>query len=206
MGAESGFDDERGSARFLTKETAMKVKRVAQHGLWVLATAALMAGCSSVSLDEKDKVPVVTGQPTTVTPGGGASTNPNSQTQVASVDLSKSSSQAGAGNVPRIVYFDFDSFVVKDEFRPVIEGNAKQLTSDRKKKITVEGHTDERGGREYNLALGQKRAEAVAKSMVLMGAGDNQIEAVSFGKERPVALGSDEESWAKNRRAELVNR
>jgi peptidoglycan-associated lipoprotein len=72
--------------------------------------------------------------------------------------------------------------------------------------MTVEGHTDERGGREYNLALGQKRAEAVAKSLVLLGAGENQLEAVSFGKERPVALGSDEESWAKNRRAELVNR
>jgi peptidoglycan-associated lipoprotein len=105
-----------------------------------------------------------------------------------------------------VVYFDFDSFVVKDEFRPVVEGNAKTLTSDRKKRVMVEGHTDERGGREYNLALGQKRAEAVVKSLTLLGVQDGQVEAVSYGEERPAASGSDESSWAKNRRAELKDR
>jgi peptidoglycan-associated lipoprotein len=187
----------------------MKAKRVAQHGLWVLAVAGLMAGCSSVSLDDKDKVPVESRNATTVSPGGntGATANPNSQTQVASVDLNKPGADSQrAPNLPRVVYFDFDSFVVKDEFRPVIDANARQLTTNRKSKMAIEGHTDERGGREYNLALGQKRAEAVAKSLVLLGAGDSQLEAVSFGKERPVAQGSDEEAWAKNRRAELVNR
>jgi peptidoglycan-associated lipoprotein len=186
----------------------MKTMRVAQHGLWVLAAAGLMAGCSSVSLDEKGKPPVESRNVTPVSPGGnaGANTNPNSQTNVASVDLTKSGNTAAQPNIPRVVYFDFDSFVVKDEFRPVIDANARQLTTNRKAKMAIEGHTDERGGREYNLALGQKRAEAVAKSLVLLGAADNQLEAVSFGKERPVAQGSDEESWAKNRRAELVNR
>jgi len=185
----------------------MKATRVAQHGLWVLAAAGLMAGCSSVSLDDKGKPPVESRNANTV-PGGnaGASTNPNSQTQVASVDLTKDGAAARGANLPRVVYFDFDSFVVKDEFRPVIDANAKQLTTNRKAKMAIEGHTDERGGREYNLALGQKRAEAVAKSLVLLGASDSQLEAVSFGKERPVAQGSDEEAWAKNRRAELVNR
>ncbi|HMC14614.1 MAG TPA: peptidoglycan-associated lipoprotein Pal [Albitalea sp.] len=185
----------------------MKTKRVAHHGLWVLGLAGLLAGCSSVSLDDKSKVPVENRTATAVQPG--ANTGSRSETQVASVDLNKggsASTQAAIANLPHVVYFDFDSFVVKDEFRPVIEGNARVLTSTRTKKMTVEGHTDERGGREYNLALGQKRAEAVAKSLVLLGAGENQLEAVSFGKERPVALGSDEESWAKNRRAELVNR
>ena len=109
-------------------------------------------------------------------------------------------------NLPRIVYFDFDSYVVKDEFRSAVEANAKVLAADRKKKVTIEGHTDERGGREYNLALGQKRAEAVAKSLALLGATDAQIEAVSFGKERPAVQGSDEAAWAKNRRAELIYR
>ncbi len=75
----------------------------------------------------------------------------------------------GVANLPRIVYFDFDSYVVKDEYRPTVEANAKALAADRKRKIAVEGHTDERGGREYNLALGQKRAEAVAKSLTLAG-------------------------------------
>ena len=72
--------------------------------------------------------------------------------------------------------------------------------------MVVEGHTDERGGREYNLALGQKRAESVTKALALLGAADSQIEAVSFGKERPAAQGNDEAAWAKNRRAELVYR
>ena len=103
----------------------------------------------------------------------------------------------------RIIYFDFDSYIVKEEYRPSVEGYAKALSAERKKRLTVEGHTDERGGREYNLALGQRRAEAVARSLTLMGATDTQVEAVSFGKERPAVQGSDEAAWAKNRRAEM---
>jgi peptidoglycan-associated lipoprotein len=102
-----------------------------------------------------------------------------------------------------VIYFDFDSYAVKDEYRGTIDTYAKALTADRKKHLVVEGHTDERGGREYNLALGQKRAEAVSKALGLLGAGDAQVEAVSYGKERPAAQGSDEAAWAKNRRAEL---
>ena len=89
---------------------------------------------------------------------------------------------------------------------PTVEANAKVLTADRAKKVVIEGHTDERGGREYNLALGQKRAEAVGRSLALLGAQGSQIEAVSFGKERPAVQGSDEAAWAKNRRAEMVYR
>jgi peptidoglycan-associated lipoprotein len=124
---------------------------------------------------------------------------------VTPVDLTKDD-LARASDLPRVVYFDFDSFVVKDEFKPTIETHAKALTADRKKKLAIEGHTDERGGREYNLALGQKRAESVLKSLTLLGAQPNQLEAVSFGEERPATPGSDESAWAKNRRAELVTR
>jgi peptidoglycan-associated lipoprotein len=113
---------------------------------------------------------------------------------------------AGAATAPRIVYFDFDSFVIKDEYRALVEANAKRLAANRSQRITIEGHTDERGGREYNLALGQKRAEAVAKALALLGVNDGQMEAVSFGKERPAVPGSDEAAWAKNRRAELKDR
>jgi peptidoglycan-associated lipoprotein len=108
--------------------------------------------------------------------------------------------------VGRIVYFDFDSFVVRDDGRAVVEAHARLLNANRSRKMIVEGHTDERGGREYNLALGQKRAEAVVRSLTLLGAGDAQLEAVSFGEERPAAPGSDEAAWAKNRRAELKDR
>jgi peptidoglycan-associated lipoprotein len=105
-----------------------------------------------------------------------------------------------------VVYFDFDSYVLRDDQRPVVEANARMLAAQKNKKMVIEGHTDERGGREYNLALGQRRAEAVARSMMLLGASDSQIEAVSYGKERPVSEGHDEAAWAKNRRAELKDR
>ena len=106
----------------------------------------------------------------------------------------------------RVVYFDFDSFVVKDEFRPMLEAHAKALSANRSKRMALEGHTDERGGREYNLALGQKRAEAVLRTLVLLGVHDAQLEAVSFGEERLAMQGSDEAAWAKNRRAELKDK
>jgi peptidoglycan-associated lipoprotein len=106
----------------------------------------------------------------------------------------------------RIVYFDFDSFAIRDEFRALIEGHARVLAANRGKRMIVEGHTDERGGREYNLALGQKRAEAVVRAMTLLGASEQQLEAVSFGEERPAVQGSDESAWSRNRRAELKDR
>jgi len=168
-----------------------------------LVVAGLLAACSSTPLDES-KPPVESRTPTTVEPGAGGTAGPASESKVATVDLGKA--VADDAGLDRIVYFDFDSYVVKEEFRPLIEKHAKRLTIDRKRRVTVEGHTDERGGREYNLALGQKRSEAVAKSLVLLGAVDNQVEAVSFGEERPAAQGSDEAAWAKNRRAEVKDR
>ena len=169
-----------------------------------LLVAALAAGCSSVKLDNDVPVETRNGTPAAVA-GAGASANPSgaSQSRVTPVDLAGKDEANSLVNAQRVVYFDFDSFVVKDEYRGTVETHAKALGADRKKHLAIEGHTDERGGREYNLALGQKRAEAVARSMTLLGATDSQVEAVSFGKERPAATGSDEAAWAKNRRAEL---
>ena len=168
----------------------------------VLAAAALvtLAGCSTTKLDTPVPVESRTGSSAGTAGTGGANTAGASQSAVTPVDLSKDAAASGAG---RIVYFDFDSFALKDEYRPTVDAYAKALSADRKKRIAIEGHTDERGGREYNLALGQKRAEVVARSMTLLGATDAQVEAVSFGKERPAVQGSDEAAWAKNRRAEL---
>jgi peptidoglycan-associated lipoprotein len=166
-----------------------------------LLACAFLAGCASnVPLDNK-AAPVESRTPNTAK--GGATTGGSSQTQVAKVDLTNG---AASNEMGRVVYFDYDSFVIKDEFRPVVEAQAKALSADRSKKLQVEGHTDERGGSEYNLALGQKRAESVTKALRLLGVNDSQVEAVSFGKERPAVKGSDEAAWAKNRRAELNNR
>ncbi len=182
--------------------------RVSKWRLTVLAAVVMLAGCASgVRLD--DAAPVESRTATSVgaggTVGGTANSSGTSQTQVTPVDLSKSNA-AASSNLARVIYFDYDSFVVKPEFQSTVEAHAKALAVDRKRRLSVEGHTDERGGREYNLALGQKRAEAVAKSLTLLGAVESQVEAVSFGKERPAASGSDEASFAKNRRAELNNR
>ena len=176
-----------------------------RHLLTAVAVASL-AACSSVKLD--DQAPVESRSGAAVVPGNQNAARDaaaNSQTRVAPVTAS-GGDMAGLGNVPRIVYFDFDSYVVKDDYRPVIEANAKALTTNRKMKMAVEGHTDDRGSSEYNLALGQRRAEAVVKSLTLLGADQTQLEAVSFGKERPAVQGENEEAWAKNRRAELASR
>ena len=174
-----------------------------RHLLAVVA-AATLAACSSVPLDSQAPVESRTG--TTSTTGAGTNGSASSsQTRVAPVDVT-ATTNVNYTNLPRVVYFDFDSYVVKDEFRPVIEANAKALTTNRKMHMAVEGHTDDRGSSEYNLALGQRRAEAVVKSLTLLGADPTQLEAVSFGKERPAVQGDNEEAWAKNRRAELASR
>jgi peptidoglycan-associated lipoprotein len=104
----------------------------------------------------------------------------------------------------RSIYFDFDSFVVKDQYRPLVEAHARYLQSHANARMTIQGNTDERGSREYNIALGQKRADAVKRMMTLLGARDNQIETVSFGEERPKNAGHDETAWAENRRDDIV--
>jgi peptidoglycan-associated lipoprotein len=168
-------------------------------------SSALFAGCASnVPLDNKAAPVESRNTGSAGTGSGSSSTSGANSGRLASVDLTKNAQPAA--EVGRVVYFDYDSFVIKDEFRPVIEGQAKALSTDKARKLTIEGHTDERGGSEYNLALGQKRAESVAKALKLLGATDAQIEAVSFGKERPAAQGHDESAWAKNRRAELASR
>jgi len=104
----------------------------------------------------------------------------------------------------RSIYFDFDSAEIRSEYRPVIEAHAEYLSSNSNTTVTLEGNTDERGSREYNLALGERRAESVKRQMVLLGASASQIRVVSYGEERPVADGHDEEAWRLNRRVDIV--
>ena len=104
----------------------------------------------------------------------------------------------------RSVYFDYDQFTIKDEFKATVEAHAKYLQGNRSLRMVLQGNTDERGTREYNIALGQRRADAVKKLLVLLGANEVQIESVSFGKEKPRREGHDEASWAENRRVDIV--
>jgi peptidoglycan-associated lipoprotein len=174
--------------------------------LTACAVAAVLAGCASgVKLDD---VPVEdrTGS-TVVTPTDPNAAGRGPQTAVTPVVTGERPGDTmGPANVARIVYFDYDSYAIKPEFQSLIESHARFLKANSARHVVVEGHTDERGGREYNLALGQRRAEAVRRSLGLLGIADSQVEAVSFGKEKPAAMGSDEAAWAQNRRAEIAYR
>ncbi|WP_310566923.1 peptidoglycan-associated lipoprotein Pal [Hydrogenophaga sp.] len=175
-----------------------------------LVVAAGLAGCaSSVPLEE---VPVVDRAATAVSPlGQGAVTAPSAtsggadQRSVSPVQVSPTEAPQPDA-MTRVVYFDYDSFEIKRDFAGMLEANAKYLMADGKRRLALEGHTDERGGREYNLALGQKRAEAVRRALTLLGVSDKQVEPVSFGEEKPAANGFTEEAYAKNRRVEFTYR
>ena len=168
-----------------------------------LVIAALAAGCAS-----KEKQPDAsvtdrsagTTQPSTSTvPNTSSTTTPNRDTNVSGDPLRDPNNILSK----RSVYFDFDSNAVKDEYRNLIQAHARYMNDKRDSHIRIEGNTDERGSREYNLALGQRRAEAVKKVMTVLGVNDNRIETVSYGEEKPKSQGHDEQAWAENRRADI---
>ena len=151
------------------------------------AVAALLSGCSSVSLDESAKDGTLAGQ------------TAGSQTQAVNPFADPNNPLS-----KRSVYFSFDSYEVEAQYMPAVEAHARWLAAHPNVNIIIQGNTDERGGREYNLALGQKRSEAVKQRLQLLGIPAERIEAVSFGREKPVAYGHSEEAWAQNRRADIV--
>ncbi len=167
------------------------------------ALMLLLSACSTVKLDEAAPVE-----------DRAAKTEQPAVTQADTADMGNADSRANNANDPlndpasllakRSIYFDLDSYTIKDEYKSLIEAHGKYLSGRTDRKIIIQGNTDERGGSEYNLALGQKRAEAVRRALALAGAKDSQMEAVSFGKEKPKATGSNEEAWAQNRRSDIA--
>ena len=171
----------------------------------VAALAALLAACgSSVKLDD---APVSDRSASAASAADGAAgAGGLGQRGISGVQADGFTPGQAPANVGRVVYFDFDSFAVRPEFNSLIEGHAKFINGNSQRRVNLEGHTDERGGREYNLALGQKRAEAVRRALAVSGVSDVQMEAVSYGEEKPAAQGGSEEAWSKNRRVELTYR
>ncbi len=192
-----------------------------------LALMMLLSACSTVKLDEAPSVE--TRKPTALSSADANSANSASVPSSSDASLSGSdvTSKANAGSntgansnasanandplsdpssilAKRSIYFDLDSYVVKDEYKSVIDAHGKYLASRPDRKVLIQGNTDERGGSEYNLALGQKRADAVRRALALRGVPESQMEAVSFGKEKPKAMGSNEEAWKENRRADIA--
>lgn len=173
-----------------------------KHVALSLTVAALVAaGCAS----KEEKPAEVTQAPIA------GSQTPSRTTPPTATPQRPSDSFAGRAHMDpnsplakRSVFFDFDSNAVKDEYQGLVQQHSRYLTSDlRDARIRIEGNTDERGSREYNLALGQRRAEAVKKVMTVLGVQDGRVETISFGEEKPRAQGHDEEAWAQNRRADI---
>ncbi len=160
------------------------------------SVALMLAACSSTKLAETGDV---TGKAVVAAPASPAP----AQSSVAPV-VADHLNPNSLISKERSVYFDFDQFVIKANDGPLIERQGKYLASKPSLTIRVEGNADERGGREYNLALGQKRADAVVRALKVYGVGDKQLEAVSFGSEKPFAQGHDESAWAQNRRVDLA--
>ncbi len=179
------------------------MKRVHFSLLAALTLSLTLVGCgSNVKLNDV-AVEDRSGAPTAASAAPAAAPSAAGRAVAPVEILSADSAGAGPAGVARVIYFDYDSFTVRSEFQSAVDAHSRFLTSNKVRKIAIEGHTDERGGREYNLALGQKRAEAVRRSMTLLGVAESQIEAVSLGKEKPAQTGSTEEAYARNRRAEV---
>ena len=171
---------------------------------WIIAALmfAAISGCSST----EEKPPEDTGAVTTPPATGGATTGGATTSGVTGGGVTGAPAGSGMPSSAlkdprnilsrRNVYFDYDQFTVKEEFRPLVEAHARYLQSNRGARVILQGNTDERGTREYNIALGQKRADAVKNMMLLYGATEVQIETVSFGKEKPRREGHAEAAWA----------
>jgi peptidoglycan-associated lipoprotein len=165
---------------------------------FIVTSAALLAACSSpVKLDTppvEERTPVAEVKP---------AADPMAVKPVETGSVDPLNDPKGV-LAKRSVYFDYDSYVVRDDGKSVVENHSGYLNKNKARKILIQGNTDDRGGTEYNLALGQKRAEAVRKSMAALGVAESQMEAVSLGEEKPKASGANEAAWAENRRADIV--
>jgi len=171
----------------------MKTSRIIRSSASALLMAALAACANQVTKES----PAPAASPAGPAAAQSQSAAPQ-QSSVAGSSLGNSDSVD-----KRSVYYDFDSYALKPEFKPVVEANAGYLKRHPGANVRIEGNCDERGSTEYNIALGQRRADGVRKMLVLAGASERQIETVSYGEEKPKARGHDEQSWAQNRRSDF---
>ena len=170
---------------------------------FVILLTAFLSACSSTK-EKQDTASVEdhgTSSRTTETDGTGAQTyrtGPDAATSMSALEDPQSPLSV------RIIYFDYDSTEIQPQFRPTLEAHATLLAANSNATLSLEGHADERGSREYNLALGERRSIAVKRLLQLLGASPSQIRAISYGEERPAVDGHDESSWSQNRRVELI--
>ena len=170
----------------------------------VSAVALAAAGCASTKLEEKP-APVVEQSKPPPAPAPAPAPPPVAKVEAPPPPVDPLN-DPNSILAKRSVYFDFDKSLIKSDYQPLIEAHGRYLVEHAARQVRIEGNCDERGGREYNLALGQRRADAVRERMELVGVPAARVETISFGKEKPKALGHDEAAWAENRRADIVYR
>lgn len=172
--------------------------------LFIVLTATLMAaGCGP-------KVPKPDSPDTTQVPATGSQSDAQSA-GVATVDADRSTGSSGGALGPssalaaqRVIYFDFDTSDIRNEYVDVIAAHGRFLAGNATVRVRLEGHADEQGSREYNIGLGERRAQTVRRALMLQGVQESQVATVSYGEERPAAAGADENAYSKNRRVEIV--
>jgi peptidoglycan-associated lipoprotein len=164
---------------------------------------AFVAACSGTGTKEQEDLETYTGPPGS---SGGAQSGGVGDGSLGAGGALDDSAAAGprASVKNRTVYFDYDRDEIRAEFRQIVADHGKYLAANPAARVRLEGHADERGSREYNIGLGERRAQAVRQALSLQGAGNSQVATVSYGEERPAVTGSDEESWSLNRRVEIV--
>ena len=169
------------------------------------AAMVLLAGCASQATKEQEPARVETGKPA-VTQVEPVKQPPEAKSTPIKVEPIVANPLKDPGSIlsKRSVFYDYDSNVVKDEFKPLVTAHSQYLVQNRNRKIAIQGNTDERGSREYNIALGQRRADSVKQMMILLGVQEAQIESVSFGEEKPRSSGKDEAAFSENRRSDIV--
>ena len=168
--------------------------------LALAATMALLSCCASTP-PEESKAGVEDRTPTASTQQGASTVTPVAPKVEQQVNPLKDPNNILS---KRSIFYDYDKYDVKDEYKPLLQAHARYLEQNRGAKMLIQGNCDERGSREYNIALGQRRAFAVKRALELLGVAGHRIDAVSFGSEKPIAFGRDEESWRLNRRADIV--
>jgi len=174
------------------------------RAIWIAVFMAGLAACSSSPTEQapasvEDRTSGTAMKPDT------ASTAPIAKVDVTGTSITGQDPAVKTGVLAqRSIFYDLDQYGVKDEYKPLVEAHARYLRDNPGRKMLVQGNTDERGSREYNISLGQKRSEGVKKMLLLLGAREDQVESVSLGEEKPRSEGHDEAAWSQNRRSDIL--
>ena len=174
------------------------------RAIWIAVFSAVLAACSSAPTQEQSPAGVEDRNPTGVSKPVTVTTDPVRPMDVTGTKLSPDQQVKTGMLAQRSIYYDLDQYDIRDQYKGLVEAHAKFLRDNPGRKMLIQGNTDERGSREYNIGLGQRRSDGVKKTLLLLGAREDQVESVSLGEEKPRSEGHDEQAWSQNRRSDIL--